>query len=57
MDVVEEGRLIFGGMNVLNDAEGYEYPVDNYGQIYIPLKIEQTTTKVDEEEKIKETKN
>ena len=44
-------------MNVLYDVEGYEYPVDDYGQTYIPLETEQTATKVHEEEKIKETKN
>ena len=43
-------------MNVLYDAEGYEYPVDDYGQIYIPLETEQTAAKMHEEEK-KETKN
>ena len=31
-------------MNVVYDANGYEYPIDDYGQIYIPLKMEQITT-------------
>ena len=44
-------------MNVLYDSEGYEYPVDDYGQIYVPLDAEQTDARVNEEEKRKETKN
>ena len=44
-------------MNVLYDAEGYEYPIDDYGQIYIPLKTEQTAAETYEEEKNEETKN
>ena len=44
-------------MNVLYDSEGYEYPVDDYGQIYVPLEAEQTVAKTFEEEKPKETKN
>ena len=52
------GRQVrFAGMNVLYDAEGYEYPVDDYGQIYIPLETEQTAAEMHEEEKNKETKN
>ena len=38
-------------MNVLYDAEGYEYPIENYGQMYIPLQIEQIDAEVHEEEK------
>ena len=56
----EHGRgmqVRFAGMNVLYDAEGYEYPVDDYGQIYIPLEAEQTAAEINEEEKNKETKN
>ena len=44
-------------MNVLYDANGYEYPIDDYGQIYVLLKTEQTAAEVIEEEKMKETKN
>ena len=44
-------------MNILYDAEGYEYPIDKYGQIYVPLETEQTAAKVIEEEKIRETKH
>ena len=47
----------FGGMNVLYDSEGYEYSVDDYGQIYVPLDAEQTDAGVSEEGKLKETKN
>ena len=43
-------------MNILYDVEGYEYPIYEYGQIYVPLEIEQTVAKVIEEGKIKETK-
>ena len=44
-------------MNVLYDEDGYEYPIDDYGQIYVPLQPEQTIAKKIEEEKEKNTKN
>ena len=44
-------------MNALYDLEGYEYPVDDYGQIYVLLEAELTDAGVAEEEKEKETKN
>ena len=44
-------------MNVLYDSEGYEYPVDDYGQIYVPLEVEPADAIVIEEEIVKETKN
>ena len=45
-------------MNVLYDSEGQEYPVDNYGQIYVSLTVEQTDAEETfEEEKVKETKS
>ena len=44
-------------MNVLYDCEGYEHPMDDYGQIYVPLEAELADAVVIEEEKIKETKN
>ena len=51
------GRQVrFGGMNVLYDAEGYEYPVDNYGQIYIPSKLNRLLPRC-MRRKIKEIKN
>ena len=35
------GRHVrFAGFNVLYDSEGQEYPVDDYGQIYVPLESE-----------------
>ena len=33
---VEEGRARFSGLNVVYDAEGYEYPVDDQGMICFP---------------------
>ena len=47
----------FGGMNVLYDSEGYEYPINDYGQIYIPLESEPADAMMIEEEKEKNTKN
>ena len=47
----------FGGMNVLYDSEGIEYPVDDYGQVYVPFELEQTGAREIEEEKDKATKN
>ena len=48
----------FGGPNVLYDSEGQQYPVDDCGQIYVPLEAEQTSAEETfEEEKVKETKN
>ena len=44
-------------MNVLSDVDGYEYAIDEYGQIYVPLESEQTVAKMDEVEKSKETEN
>ena len=53
------GRSVrFGGLNVLYDEAGNEYPVDNAGQLYVPLGYELTETDEKlEEEKSKETKN
>ena len=47
----------FGGMNVLYDSEGIEYPVDDYGQVYVPFELEQSGAEETEVEKEKETKN
>ena len=45
-------------MNVLYDSEGYEYPVDDYGQVYVPFEFEQASASdVTEEETVKSTKN
>ena len=40
------------------DEAGNEYPVDDAGQLYVPLGYEpEVTEAMTEEEKIKETKN
>ena len=53
--MVEEvaGRFVLG--YELND--GHEYPVDKHGQIDVPLEMEQTDARQDQEESQKETKN
>ena len=45
------------GVEHLYDEQGYEYPIDEYGQIYVPLEPEQTVAGETEEEMKKETKN
>ena len=47
----------FGGMNVLYDSEGYEHPVNDYGQIYVPLESEPADSMTIEEETQKDTRN
>ena len=43
---------------MLYDEAGNEYPVDDAGQLYVPLGFETEATEgVIEEEKVKETKN
>ena len=50
------GRHVrFGRLNVLYNSEGCEYPVDDYGQVYVPFKFEQTGASVKNEEKKEET--
>ena len=44
-------------MNALYDSEGYEYPVDDYGQIYVLLESEPADALGIEEEKVKEIRN
>ena len=53
------GRSVrFGGLNVLYDEAGNEYPVDDAGQLYVPLGYESAVTEeMIEEEKDKNTKN
>ena len=53
------GRSVrFGGLNVLYDEAGNEYPVDDAGQLYVPLGYELAATDEQlEEEKSKEIKN
>ena len=47
----------FGGRGFVYDDEGYEYPVDKYGQLYIPLYPEQIAAKEVLVETGKTTKN
>ena len=49
----------FGAMNILYDEEGYEYPIDEYGQIYVPLEPKRTVARENEEEikKVQELKD
>ena len=44
-------------MNVLFDEDGNEYPVDNAGQLYVPLDYGQTVAKEAQVETEKSTKN
>ena len=45
-------------MGIVYDAEGYEYPIDEEGQLYIPYHPEQTAALGgNEEENEKGTKN
>ena len=44
-------------MNVMYDSEGIEYPVDDYGQVYVPFEMEQSGAGETEVEKENETKN
>ena len=54
------GRQVrFGGLNVLYDEDGNSYPVDDAGQLYVPLDFGQTADDpaATEVEKEKSTKN
>ena len=52
------GRHVrFDDMNVLYDLEGYEYLVNYYRQIYVPLEFEPADAMMIEEETQKDTKN
>ena len=52
------GRSVrFGALNVLYDDEGNAYPVDDAGQLYVPLEFAQTMDGGAEEEIKNETKN
>ena len=52
------GRQVrFGGLNVLYDDDGNSYPVDDAGQLYVPLDYGQTVVESAEEENVKEVKN
>ena len=55
---VEDTAFDLAGSNVMYDFEGHEYPVDDYGQIYILLESEFTGGKESvEDEKEKHSKN
>ena len=43
-------------MNVLYDAKGYEYPINEYGHTYVPLEMGQAVTGPEQDENIKDTK-
>ena len=47
----------FSALNVLYDDEGNSYPVDDAGQLYVPLEAAQTVDGFAEEEIQKEIKN
>ena len=52
------GRQVrFGGIGILYNDEGNEYPVDDYGQLYVPLGLEQSAVEEAQEEKDKNIKN
>ena len=53
------GRPVrFSGLNVLYDEAGNEYPIDDAGQLYVPLGLEQTVVEGETEvENTKESKN
>ena len=48
----------FSGLNILYNEAGNEYPIDDAGQLYVPLGFEQNVVEGETEmENIKETKN
>ena len=48
----------FGAMGIVYDEEGYEYPIDDQGQLYVPYHPEEAAAFGEtEEEKDKNTKN
>ena len=51
-------QVRFSGLSVLYDNEGNQYPVDDAGQLYVPLEFGQTAVDGETEvEMVKETKN
>ena len=50
-------QVRFGGLNVLHDEDGNQYPVDDAGQLYVPLEFGQTVAEAAEEENKNEIKN
>ena len=52
------GRQVrFSGLNVLYDEEGNSYPIDESGQLYVPLDFGEAVAESAEVEIEKETKN
>ena len=57
-DVAEVAKVRFGALNMLYDEDGNSYPVDDVGQLYIPLELAQDVDDSEfEEKKTKGTKN
>ena len=51
-------QVRFSGLSVLYDDEGNQYPVDDAGQLYVPLELGQTAVGGENEvETEKEIKN
>ena len=52
------GRQVrFSALNVLFDEDGNEYPVDDAGQLYVPLDLGQTVAGEAQEENVNDIKN
>ena len=52
------GRPVrFSGLNVVYDEQGNQYPIDDAGQLYVPLETVQAVGESAEEEKSENTKN
>ena len=50
-------QVRFSGLNVLYDDEGNSYPIDEAGQLYVPLDFGQIVAESAEMETEKEIKN
>ena len=50
-------RVKISGLNVFYDEEGYDYPVDDGGRIYVPLDSQTVSETEHLETSEKETKN
>ena len=52
------GRPVrFSGLSVLYDDEGNQYPIDDAGQLYVPLESVQDVGESAEVENVNDTKN
>ena len=49
-------QVRFSGLSVLYDEEGNSYPIDESGQLYVPLDFEQAVAESAEVENVKDTK-